>query len=119
MKFILFLMFFVTPPGPSDTAPEDRVWSLQSTSAMEFKSQLACNSTGTAITESLVKTYTVTVRAWCFCESDNPAAPCPETPTVSPNDRNKFMMYQLQLDQLKKKSPRGFGMQRLEPPPGK
>lgn len=67
---ILFLMFFVTstPPAPSGAAQPNRVWALQSTQSMTFGSKDACIKVGKAITGSIAKTDTMTVRGWCFSE---------------------------------------------------
>ena len=73
MKFILFLMFFIAPPAPRD-APEPKVWTLQSTSTMDFTSFKACHEVGSAITKSVRETDTVTLRGWCFCEG--PGSSC-------------------------------------------
>jgi hypothetical protein len=77
MKYILFLMFFITPPGPPPPPGKSKIWTLQSTSTMEFKSRAACRFVGSKITDSLEKTDTLTVRGWCFCESAA-AAECPD-----------------------------------------
>jgi hypothetical protein len=75
MKFILLLMYFTAPPAPPEVKDKDRVWSLQSTSVMEFSSYLGCNETGRSITTSMAKVNTITIRGWCFCELKG--ATCP------------------------------------------
>jgi len=65
MGFILFLVFFISPPAKA----RDQVWSLQSTSTMEFATQKGCESIGKEIQDSFVKTATVTIRAWCFSQA--------------------------------------------------
>jgi hypothetical protein len=63
MTFILFVMFFTTPPilGP------DRPWALQSTQSSEFDSWNACDD---AIRKNLIpavqSTDTVSVFGWCL-----------------------------------------------------
>src|SRR5262245_39395402 len=79
MKYILFLMFFITPPVPPETPKKDRVYTLQSTSVMEFASSAACAEVGAHITNSVATTTTMTVRGWCFCESTLPDKKCPMT----------------------------------------
>ena len=113
MKYILFLMFFTTAPGPENQVT-DRVWTLQSTSTMEFASDLACKKVGASINQSLEKTYTVTVRGWCFCESTDPAKKCPaQIPSTA-------LKFQFDLKALEKQLPEGsVGVQTLPPPAGK
>ena len=75
MKFILFLMFLVTPPsaikntdkgGPNDK----RVWALQSTAAMEFSSIKLCQEIGESIARSTKVTATIITRFYCFPKND-------------------------------------------------
>lgn len=60
-SFILFMMFFSSPPAP----PGKQVWALNSTSQLEFTAMAACISFGKKFQDSLVSTATTTVRAWC------------------------------------------------------
>jgi hypothetical protein len=85
MKWFLFLMFFITPPGPKPPPGQGKVWTLQSTSTMEFATEEACTKVGGDIGSSLDETFTVTMRGWCFCEAKAPDK-CPE-PQVSQTDR--------------------------------
>ena len=59
--FILFLMFFVSPPAK----PGKQVWTLNSTTHFEFSSMPACVSFGTHLQKNFKQTTTTTVRGWC------------------------------------------------------
>jgi hypothetical protein len=61
LKYILFLMFLVAPPGKQN--PD---WALQSTNAMEFNSLAACKDAAQDVLNSVSKTKTITLVAWCF-----------------------------------------------------
>jgi hypothetical protein len=108
MKFILFLLLFTAPPAEGPKAEAKRAWSLQSSSALEFASPQGCNAAGRAITQSLVSVNTVTMRAWCFCESIDPARKCPET-----KDQSHLMI----LESLPKKTDGvSVGIETFSPP---
>lgn len=62
MKYILFLMFLVTPP----TGGKNPDWALQSVNSMEFNTWTACNNAAQDVVKSINKTKTITVVAWCF-----------------------------------------------------
>lgn len=70
MHFILFVMFFITPPalGPN------RNWSLQSTQSMEFDSKPACDAAIRTIMASVQTTDTVAVSGWCLQKQGSAAA---------------------------------------------
>ena len=72
-KYILLLMYFVTPaaPGPKDEAK--KVWTLQSTSQTEFEKSTDCFSIGQQVIAAVQPVATLTVRAWCLCP--NPQDP--------------------------------------------
>jgi hypothetical protein len=79
MKYVLFLLLFSTPPAQHvDTATRKAkaVWSLKSSSSMEFSTPAACQINGQTILDSLDETDTVTGVGWCFCES-SPGGTCP------------------------------------------
>jgi hypothetical protein len=59
--FILFMMFFVSPPAK----PGKQVWSLHSTSHLEFTSMEACKKYGLLLQARLSSTDTTTMRGWC------------------------------------------------------
>lgn len=108
MKFILFLMLFTAPPAEGPKAEAKRAWTLQSSSALEFSTPQGCNAAGKAITQSLVSVNTVTMRAWCFCESTDPTKKCPET-----KDKSHLMI----LESLPKKSDDvSVGIETFAPP---
>lgn len=97
MKYILFMMFLVTPP----TGGKNPDWALQSTNSMEFNTFSACNNAAQDVVKSINKTKTITVVAWCFetgaAGADKEEAPPPEArsnrriPPTRPSQR-------LQLD---------------------
>lgn len=59
--FILFMMFFVSPPAK----PGKQVWSLHSTSHLEFSTMEACKKYGLLLQARLATTDTTTMRGWC------------------------------------------------------
>lgn len=61
MQFILFLMFF-TSPAASKAHP---VWTLQSTSQMQFSSMAGCIKYGQHLQDMVDSTDTVALRGWC------------------------------------------------------
>jgi hypothetical protein len=79
MKYILFLLLFSTSPAPHVDTPTRKakaVWTLKSSSSMEFTTPAACKINGQTILDSLDGTDTVTGVGWCFCESA-PGGTCP------------------------------------------
>jgi hypothetical protein len=97
IKFTLFLMFFTAAPAPP-TDHTAKVWSLQSTSSMEFASKDACFAVGKSITDSLAETATLTVRGWCFCEATG-ADKCPtsaEMKTMEFNTHHEGVSVEIQ-----------------------
>lgn len=70
MKFILLLMFFVSPAVK--VPPDQRAYTLQSTTTMEFQSDTMANAEnlckffGKEIQLNTAKTDTVTVLGWCL-----------------------------------------------------
>lgn len=70
MKFLLLLMFFVSPPVK--VPPAQRAYTLQSTTVMEFQSDTMANAEqlckffGKEIQLNAAKTDTVTVLGWCL-----------------------------------------------------
>jgi hypothetical protein len=61
MAYILFMMFFVSPPAPQGK----QVWSLQSTTQLDFPTFDACKAFGTHLQQRLATTGTTTMRGWC------------------------------------------------------
>jgi hypothetical protein len=61
MAYILFMMFFVSPPAPKGK----QVWSLQSTTQLEFPTFEACKEFGSHLQHRLATTGTTTMRGWC------------------------------------------------------
>jgi len=104
MKWILYIMLFVTPAANvtkkdevsclrmqsvkqideiEDCRPKfesARLWSLQSTSTMEFGSFSACLIANDELESSVNVAATMAMRTWCMCDSDQNL--CPNTPTL-------------------------------------
>jgi hypothetical protein len=59
--FILFMMFFVSPPA----APGKQVWSLHNTEHLEFASMDACKKYGLLMQARFENVATVKLRGWC------------------------------------------------------
>ncbi len=111
MKFILFLMFFTTAPAPPPAPgekPPDKIWALQSTASLEFATERACKGAGAKVTASLLKTDTLTVRGWCFCESPV-RGQCPKDMELSDKKTGDGFIGE----------GGSFSGQGLRPPPGK
>ena len=69
--FTLLIMFFITPPNDinpadKDTKQDQRVWTLQSTSVMEFATLDQCKRVQQEISHKMDTTNTLKIRAWCF-----------------------------------------------------
>jgi hypothetical protein len=62
MKYVLFVMFLVSPPAKSEV----QVWTLQSTVSMEFASQPLCKKIYDEIESAVATTNTIKTRGWCF-----------------------------------------------------
>lgn len=61
MEFMLFMMFFTSPPA----SKADPVWTLQSTAQFQFASMPACIKYGQHLQDMLDSTDTVKMRGWC------------------------------------------------------
>lgn len=71
MNFILFIMFFITPPNNikpemKNTDTDQRVWTLQSTSSLDFNTMPQCENAKTNIAKRIEQTNTIKIRAWCI-----------------------------------------------------
>jgi hypothetical protein len=55
------MMFFVSPPAPQGK----RVWSLHSTTQLDFPTFDACKQFGIHLQQRLATTGTTTMRGWC------------------------------------------------------
>jgi hypothetical protein len=100
MKWILFIMLFITPAAnvtkkqdkvclmKSDVShiedilecrpkfESERIWSLQTTSQMELESFQSCVRKQDTLLANANVASTMTMRSWCFCESSG-ASSCP------------------------------------------
>lgn len=129
MKWILYIMLFVTPAANLTSAEKKdrsvfeshRLWTFQNASTMEFSSFDACYSAQDAIVKSVtdVNVATMTLRTWCFCDAKD--ALCPDKKTVS--DKIKELR-SLQLEETKQRlgaaplAPvkKNYSVERLYPP---
>jgi len=59
--FVLFVMFFVSPPA----AKASPVWTLHSTTQFQFASKVACTKFGDHLQNQLDTTDTMKMRGWC------------------------------------------------------
>jgi hypothetical protein len=99
MKWILYIMLFTTPAA-NVTSNADKaclahsdvsrlesifkcrpdyegkhIWSLQSTSQLEFSSLQSCVKTQNKLIANSNVASTMTLRTWCFCDSDKGECP--------------------------------------------
>jgi hypothetical protein len=74
-------MLFVAAPGPH-VAESEKVWALQTATAMEFENTALCQQAYGDIVKSVSNTDTVTVRAWCFPKNMPPPAVATESKTT-------------------------------------
>jgi hypothetical protein len=105
MKWILYIMLFVTPPANLTKKDEvsclkmqsvkqikeieacrpkfesARLWSLQSTSTLEFSSFSACLIANDELESSVNVAATMAIRTWCICDSDKNL--CPDSATLA------------------------------------
>lgn len=105
MKYVLFLLLFSTPPAQHvDTATRKAksVWTLRSSTSMEFSTPAACQINGQTILDSLDETDTVTGVGWCFCES-SPGGTCPESESSNKDRRFESLKTQPGLMQIRPK----------------
>jgi hypothetical protein len=85
MKWILYLMLFVTPADnlsdaekkSRDVFESNRIWTLQSTSTMVFSTFDACYFAQKELVDAVIKVDTLTIRTWCDCDSDSDKKACP------------------------------------------
>jgi hypothetical protein len=73
MKYILFMILLVTPPGQS-IPKKDRVYALQTTQTIEFDSPDACSIAQEEIKASLGITDTIIMVSRCLRKGDEPSA---------------------------------------------
>jgi hypothetical protein len=99
MKWILYLMIFVTPAANVTSRTEKvclshdsisqldsifecrpkyegkHLWALQSTSQLEFSNLQSCVKTQDQLIANSNVASTLTMRSWCFCDSDRDECP--------------------------------------------
>lgn len=99
MKWILYMMLFTTPAANVTDKTEKeclsqsdvshlasifkcrpayegkRIWSLQSTSQLEFSNLQSCVKTQNQLIANSNVASTMTLRTWCFCDFNNGECP--------------------------------------------
>lgn len=79
MKYVLFVMFFTTPPALQG----QEVWALQTTAATEFESKRACSDAANILVASINNSDTIKLYGWCFStEHDDTKSLGPATSSV-------------------------------------
>jgi hypothetical protein len=102
MKWILYLMLFTTPAANVTNKAEQtclshdnvsqlasifdcrpkyegkHIWALQSTSQLEFSNLQSCVKTQDHLIANSNVASTMTLRTWCFCDSDKGECPTDE-----------------------------------------
>jgi hypothetical protein len=105
MKWILYMMLFTTPAANVTNKAEiaclaqdkvnqiasifecrpkfegKRVWSLQSTSQLDFSTLESCVKHQDQLIANSNVASTMTLRTWCFCDSDKARCPTDELAT--------------------------------------
>lgn len=71
MKYVLFMMFFITPVHEGGKSEAKNVWALQSTSQIDFDDMNACKKAGADLTNSIDPVNNLTMTAWCICKIKN------------------------------------------------
>jgi hypothetical protein len=99
MAYILFMMFFVSPPASQGK----QVWSLHSTTQLEFPSFDACKQFGIHLQQRLATTGTTTMRGWCVEKATGLSSFDLPAPGSKPSDSKK----QPSLDESEIPVPRG------------
>src|SRR4051794_30303659 len=97
MHYILFMMLLITPPGQSQPKDE-RLYTLQTTQAIEFASLDACSAAHEDIKRSIRQTDTIVMVSSCLPKGAEPLQTSEEAkpdkgiaggPTVPPSDGAK------------------------------
>jgi hypothetical protein len=90
MKFILYIMLFTTTPTSSTKIESKDVWTLQSTSQIEFHDQKVCWDIGRQLVEAVKPVTNMTMRAWCLCDPEGKTCPPEIQPQKVDNGRGFF-----------------------------
>jgi hypothetical protein len=88
MEFMLFLMFFTSPPA----AKAHPVWTLHSTAQFQFSSMPACIKYGQLLQNRMDTTDTVKMRGWCVDQGSGNstyAAPNPHCKDFKSDDERQ------------------------------
>jgi len=97
MHYILFMMLLITPPGQSQPK-EERLYTLQTTQAIEFTSLDACSAAHDEIKRSVRQTDTIVMVSSCLAKGAEQSQVSEEAkpdkgiaggPTVPPTDGAK------------------------------
>jgi|HubBroStandDraft_2_1064218.scaffolds.fasta_scaffold206580_2 hypothetical protein len=75
MKFILYLMLFITPAANLSTAEKKQgykdiskhLWTLQAVTQTEYPTHEACMLAGKQIVQNVGPVMSLTVMGWCIC----------------------------------------------------
>ena len=86
MSFILFVMFFVSPPAEKGK----QVWALHSSNQMEFETMDACKTFGTHLQGRMASTDTVAMRGWCVSKVTGAGTFSATDPRANATDKDFF-----------------------------
>ena len=67
MEITLLLLYFIAPPTNAPKSEAKTVWTLQSTSQIQFPTPAACRTIGKGMIAEIKPVATMTVRAYCLC----------------------------------------------------
>jgi hypothetical protein len=105
MKWILFVMLFVTPAqnltkqevNSHPLFESHRIWTLQSTSTMEFSSGDACVAMEQELRSSIIGVHvaTMTMRTWCACDGKMCQSQPMAIEGVQPGEKKNFLIKRL------------------------
>jgi hypothetical protein len=86
MNYVLFVMFFVSPPAN----PGKQVWAFNQSAQVEFNSMDACKKFGNHLLQRLNTTTTTTMRGWCANQNTGESTYALHGPPPPPcDDSNK------------------------------
>ena len=71
METTLLLLYFIAPPTNAPKSEAKTVWTLQSTSQIQFPTPAACRTIGKGMIAEIKPVVTMTVRAYCLCADGN------------------------------------------------
>jgi hypothetical protein len=91
MEYVLFLMFFTSPPSAKDHP----VWTLHGTQRFEFSTMKGCKIYGKHLQEMVDSTQTMAMRGWCVDRGTGDSTYGADNPYIQnnqqpPDDANNF-----------------------------